>query len=112
MHGAIGVVGVLLALAFGVVVMLGHGFHMPCVLVCCAQRILQTDIECPLVGLVGVGDKVRDRKEAERGSQVFGCPRTATETVRPIRSIWGIDDEARQTGDGFVPCVRHKQCIG
>jgi hypothetical protein len=29
-----------------------------------------------------------------------------------MRSIWGIDDEAIQTGDGFVPCVRHNQCIG
>src|SRR6266571_4877630 len=106
MHGAIGVVGFLLPLTFGVVVMVCHGFHMPCVLVFFASRIIQTDIACPLVGLVGVGDKVRDRQEAERGSQVFGCPGTDTETVRPIASIWGIDDEAIQTGDGFVPCVR------
>jgi len=112
MHGAIGVVGVLLPLAFGVVVMIGHGFQMPCVLVFFASRIIPTAIERPRVGLVGVGDKVRDRKEAERGSQVFGCPWTDTATVRPMRSIWSIDDAAIQTGDGFVPCVRHNPCVG
>ena len=112
MHGAIGVVGFLLPLTFGVVVMVCHGFQMPCVFVFFASRIIQTARECPRVGLVGVGDKVRDRQEAERGSQVVGCPGTDTEPVRPMGSIWGIDNEARQTGEGFMPRFRHNKRIG
>ena len=56
--------------------------------------------------------QVRHRKMADGRAQVFGRPRTDAQTVRPIGGIWCIDDEAIQTGDGFMPCFRHNQCIG
>ena len=64
MHGAIGVVGFLRPLAFGVVVMVVDGFEMPCPLVFCAQRVIQAHIEGPCIGLGGVGDAVRHSKMA------------------------------------------------
>ena len=112
MHGAIGVVGFLLPLAFGVVVMVVYGFEMPCPLVFCAQRVIQAHIEGPCVGLGGVGDAVRHSKMAYWSPQVFGCPGTEAQTISPIRGIWRIDDESIDTGDSFVPCIRHNQCIG
>ena len=30
----------------------------------------------------------------------------------PLRGVGGIDNEAIQTGNGFMPCFRHNQRIG
>jgi hypothetical protein len=55
MHRSIRVAGLLLPLALGVIVVIGHGFEMSRVLGFFASRVIQTHIEGPLIGLLGVG---------------------------------------------------------
>ena len=112
MHGPIGVVGFLFALALRVVMMVFDGFEMPGALVFFAQRVIQAHIEGPLVALVGIGHQVRHDKVAERRPEVLGCPGTDAQRVRPIRGVGGIDNEAIETGNGFMPCFRDDQRIG
>ena len=94
MHGPIGVVGFLLPLTLGVVMMVFDGFEMPCALVFFAQRVIQADIEGPLVTLLGVGHQVGHNKVAHRCAEVLGCPGTDAQRIRPIRGVGGIDQES------------------
>ena len=112
MHGAIGVVRVFLPLTLGVVMMVCDRFQMPRSLVFLPQRVIEAHIQRPLLGFVGVGHQVRHRKVADRRAQVFGRPRTDAQTVRPIGRVGCLDNEAIQTGDGFMPRFRHNQRIG
>ena len=112
MHGAIGVVGVFLPLTLGVVVMVCDRFQMPRPLVFLPQRVIEAHIECPILSFVGVGHQVCHRKVADGRAQVFSCPRTDAQTVRPIGRVGRLDHEAIQTGDGFMPRFRHNQRIG
>ena len=111
MHRAVGVARVLLALTLVMVVMIFDRFEMARALVFCASGVIEAHIECPLVGLGGVGDKVRDGKAAERGAQVVGRPRTDAEAVRAIGGVWRIDEEAIQTRKSFMPCLGHNKGI-
>ena len=111
MHGPIGVVGFLFALALGVVMMVFDGFEMPRALVFFAQRVIQAHIEGPLVALVGVGHQVRHDKVAERGPEVLGRPGTDAQRVRPIRGVGSIDNASIETGNSFMPCFRDDQRI-
>jgi hypothetical protein len=112
MHGAIGVVGVCLSLTLGVGVMVCDRFQMPRPLVFFPQGVIEADIARPRMGFVGVGHHVCHRKMADGRSQVFGRPRTAAQTVRPMGRVGCLDHEAIQTGDGFMPCFRHHKRIG
>src|SRR2546425_4482021 len=112
MHSPIGVIGFLFALALGVVMVVFDGFEMPGALVFCAQRVIQAYIEGPMVTLVGVSHHVCHNKVAERRPEVLGCPGTDTQGVCPIRGVGGIDNEAIDPGNGFMPCFRDDQRIG
>jgi len=112
MHGAIGGGGVFLSLTLGVVVMVCDRFQMPRPLVFLPQRVIEADLERPIMGFVGVGHQVCHRKMADGRSQVFGRPRTDAHTVRPIGRVGCLDHEAIQTGDGFMPRFRHNKRIG
>ena len=66
MHRPIGVAGFFLPLTLGVIVMIGHGFEMSRAFVFFAQRVIQTHIEGPLIGLLGVGHQVGHDQVAHR----------------------------------------------
>jgi hypothetical protein len=112
MHGPIGVVGFLFALALGVVMVVFDGFEMSCALVFCAKRVIQAHIEGPGVYLFGIGHEVLDDKGAEWDPEVVGLLRADTQTVRPVGGVWGIEHQAIQTSDGFMPSFRHNQRLG
>ena len=112
MHGAIRVVGVFLALTLGMVMMVGDSFEMARPLVFLPQRVIEADIERPLMGFVGVGHQVCHRQMADGRAQVFGRPRTDAQTVCPIGRVGCLDNEAIQTSDSFMPRFRHNQRIG
>jgi hypothetical protein len=77
MYGSSGAVGLLLPLTFGVVVMVCHGFQMPCVLVFFTPRVIQAHIESPLVGLGGVGDTVHQLEPED----ILSCVRVWLATI-------------------------------
>src|SRR2546428_5115161 len=112
MHSPIGVIGFLFALALGVVMVVFDGFEMPGGLVFGAQRVIQAHREGPMVTLVGVSHQVCHNKVAERRPEVLGCPGTDTQGVCTIRGVGGIDNEAIDPGNGFMPCFRDDQRIG
>ncbi len=66
MHGPIGVVGFLFALALGVVMVVVDGFEMPGALVFCVQRVIEAHIEGPIATLVGIGHQVGHDKVTNR----------------------------------------------
>src|SRR2546425_11757896 len=112
MYGPIGVVGLLFAWALRVIMMVFAGFEMPVALVFFAQRVIQAHIEGPLVALVGIGLQVGHDKVTDRRPEVLGCPGTDAQCVRPIGGVGGIDNEAIDPGNGFMPCFRDDQRIG
>ena len=112
MHSPIRVVGFLFAWALGVVMVVFDGFEMSCALVFFAERVIQAHLEGPGVYLFGIGHDVLDDKGAERGPEIVGLPRADTQTVSPVGGVWGIDHQAIQTGDGFLPSFRHNKRIG
>src|SRR6267142_498496 len=111
MYGPIGVVGFLFALALRVIMMVFDGFEMPCALIFFAQRVIQAHIEGPLAALVGIGHQVGHDKVTDRRPEVLGCPGTDAQGVRPIGGVRGIDNEAIDPGNGFMPCFRDDQRI-
>ena len=88
------------------------GFEMPGPLVFCVSRVIQAHRKGPLVTLVGVGDQVGHDKVANRSPESFGGPGTDAQRVRPMRGIGGLNNEAIQTGDGFMPCFGDHQRVG
>ena len=111
MDGAIGVIRFLFALTLGVVMVVFDGFQMSGALIFFAQRIIQAYIESPLIGLVSICHQIRHQKVAEGSPEVFGCPGTEAQRVRPIRGVGGIDDEAIEPSNGFMPYFRDDQDI-
>jgi hypothetical protein len=65
MHCPIGIVWFGFALTLGVIMMVFDGFEIPCALVFCAQRVIETDMEGPLIALLSVGDQVVYDKTAD-----------------------------------------------
>ncbi len=112
MHGPIGVGGWLFALTLRVIMLVCHGFEMPCALVFFVSRVIQAHREPPRVALVGIGHQVCHNAVANRGPQVLGRPGTDAQRVRSIRGVGGIDNEAIDPGNGFMPCFRDQQRIG
>jgi hypothetical protein len=53
---------------------------------------------------MGLGHQVCHDKVTDWRPQVFSRPRTDAQRVRPMRGVGSLDNEAIQTGDGFVPC--------
>jgi hypothetical protein len=111
MHGPIGGVGCVFPLPLGVVMMVFDGFEMPCPLVLCAQRVIQAHGEGPMVVLLGIGHQVGQNTVAQRCAEVFGCPGTDTQRVRPMRGVGGIDQASIETGNGFMPYFRDNERI-
>ena len=68
MHGAIGVVGFLFALALRVVMVVFDGFEMPGALVFFVQRVIEAHIEGPIVALAGIGHQVCHDKVTKRSA--------------------------------------------
>src|SRR5262245_22854742 len=112
MHSSVRVVGFLWALALGVVMVVFDGFEMPGPLVFFVYPVIQGNIMGPLVTLVGVGDQVGHDKVTNRIPEILSCPGTDAQRVRPIRGIGGLNNEAIQTGDGFMPCFGDHQRVG
>ena len=94
----------------------GHGGMRPLqdagTLIFFAQRIIEAHIESPLVGLVSIRRHIRHDKVAQWSPEVFGCPGTEAQRVRPIRGVGGIDAEALEPGNGCMPDFRDNQDIG
>ena len=55
---------------------------------------------------------IRHDKGTEWSPEVFGCPGTEAQRVRPMRGGGGIDDEAIEPGNGFMSDFRDDQDIG
>jgi hypothetical protein len=85
LHGTMGVVGLLLPVALGVVIVVCDGFEMPGPLVFFAQRVNEAHRESPLGTLGSVGQQVRYAKGAERRPQVLSRPGAKPQRVRPVR---------------------------
>ncbi len=112
MHRPIGVVGGLFPRALGVVMMLFDRFEMACPLIFFIQGVIQTHIESPLVALLSRVHQVSHDKVTEGSPEVFSCPRTDAQRVRPIRRVRSIDNKSINTSDGFMPCFRDDERIG
>jgi hypothetical protein len=69
-------------------------------------------LEGPGIYLLSIGPDVLDDQGAERAPEIVGLPRADTQTVSPVGGVWGIEHQARQTGDGFMPSFRHNKRIG
>ena len=107
-----GVVGLRFPWARGVILVVCDGFAMSSPLVFGVYCVIQAPIEGPLVTLLGIGHQVCHDKVTERRPQVLSRPRTEAQRVRPIRGVGSLDNEALQTGDGFVPGFGDPQRIG
>jgi hypothetical protein len=93
-YGPSGVVRARLPRPRGVVMMVCDGFEMPCAPVLFAQRVIQADLERPMVTLVGVSHQVCHETVAQRRADSLGRPGTDAPRVRPMRRVGGLDQES------------------
>jgi hypothetical protein len=87
------------------------GGERPGALVGCAPRVRPAARPGPRSALVGIGHHVCHQKGAPRSPALLGRPGTKAPRGRPVRGGGGLDQEARETGQGGRPYCRAKECL-